>query len=49
MNHDQGFTWSHWMLPSDNYLHRIAPARPPWSSMAATQQTQQQQKLLASH
>ena len=26
MEHIQGFTWSHWMLPSVECLHRIAPA-----------------------
>jgi hypothetical protein len=41
IEHNLGFTQSPWTLPSGNYLHCIAPARPPWSSMAATQQTQQ--------
>jgi hypothetical protein len=40
IEHNQGFTRSHWMLPSGNYLHGTAPARPPWSSMAATQKIQ---------
>jgi hypothetical protein len=26
MQHDQGFTGSHWTLPSGNYWLRIAPA-----------------------
>ena len=26
IEHYQGFTWSHWMLPLGNYSHRIAPA-----------------------
>ena len=34
------------MLPSGNYSHLIAPARPPWSSTATTQQTHKN-KLLA--
>ena len=37
IDHDQGFTRSHWTSPSGDYSHRIAPALPPWSSMAATQ------------
>ena len=36
MDNDQGFPWSHWMLPLGNYLYRIAPASPPWSLTAAT-------------
>jgi hypothetical protein len=26
MEHNQGFTRSHWTLPSGEYTHRIAPA-----------------------
>jgi hypothetical protein len=26
MEHNQGFTRSHWTLPSGKYMHRIAPA-----------------------
>jgi hypothetical protein len=26
IEHIQGFTWSHWMLPSGECLRRIAPA-----------------------
>jgi hypothetical protein len=26
MEHNQGFTWSNWMLPLGKYTHRIAPA-----------------------
>ena len=33
-------------MPLGDYLHRIAPAHPPWSSMAETQQTHTK-KLLA--
>ena len=42
IDHNQGFTRRHWTSPSGNYSHRISPASPPWSSTAATQQTQQQ-------
>ena len=45
IEHYQGFMRSHWTSPLGDYSHRIAPSRPPWSSMAATQQTQK--KLLA--
>ena len=48
MDHNKGFTRSHWTLPLGDYLHRITPARPPWSLTAATQQTQQQKTSLAS-
>ena len=48
IEHNQGFWRSHWTFPSGDYSHRIAPARPPWSSTAATQQAQLK-KLLASN
>jgi hypothetical protein len=35
IDHNQGFTRSHWTSASGNYTHRIAPARPPWSLMTA--------------
>ncbi len=39
IEHNQGFTRSHCTSPLGNYLHRIAPSRPPWSLTAATRQT----------
>jgi hypothetical protein len=32
MEHNQGFTWSHWTSPSGDYSHSITLACPPWSS-----------------
>jgi hypothetical protein len=31
-DHIQGYTGSHWMMPSGECLRRIAPAELPWSS-----------------
>ena len=31
MEHNQGFTWSHWTSPSEDYMRRITPACPSWS------------------
>ena len=45
IEHGQGFTRSQWTSPSGDYSHRIALASPPWSSTAATQQTQQKNFL----
>ena len=46
MEHNQGFTRSHWTSPRGNYLHRIALARLPWSLMAATQQAHKKKLLV---
>jgi hypothetical protein len=48
MEHIQGFTGSHWMLPSGN-LHRIAPSAAMVNEFVETTQNTNKTQLLASN
>ena len=49
MEHVQGFTRNHWMLPSGKCLHRIAPAAAMVNKFAETTQNTNKTLLLASN
>ena len=49
MEHVQGFTGSHWMLPSGKCLRRIAPAATMGNEFFETTQNTNKTQLLASN
>jgi hypothetical protein len=49
MEHVQGFTGSHWMLPSDKCLCHIAPAAAMVNEFVETTQNTNKTQLLASN
>ncbi len=49
MEHVQGFTGSHWMPPSVEYSHRIAPAAAMVNEFVETTQNTNKTQLLASN
>jgi hypothetical protein len=49
IEHIQGFTGSHWMPPSVEYSHRIAPAAAMVNEFVETTQNTNKTQLLASN